>query len=220
MVRRSLVIASLFVAACGSEPSPRDAVDVEIAPPSATAEETAGHATPSARTSAAAPTVATQVPAAQTAAALPPATPPAVTLSPTSTATPFSLSTKPALEVALSGLVGSERSGMVLGSIHAAAFKQGDTLVLELPIEPGRCLSVVAVSDTIKELDLELALSPQAAMPMPPALLAKDTTTGPAAKLGGGGNCFKSPLPFVMPATVTMRATQGSGSAALQILVK
>ena len=48
-------------------------------------------------------------------------------------------------------------------------------------------------------------------VPLPPMTLALDSTTGPTAVIGGGGNCFENPMPVPMPAIAVVRATAGAG---------
>jgi hypothetical protein len=102
------------------------------------------------------------------------------------------------------------------GQPIAGTFKQGDTLHLPVTIQAGRCYTIIAVSAGITELDIALMVSSIPGMPMPPMALAMDSMTGPTAVIGGGGNCFKNPMPLPMPAVAVIRATAGAGTVLAQ----
>jgi hypothetical protein len=104
------------------------------------------------------------------------------------------------------------------GGSFAGQFQQGQTLEQPFNIQPGKCYSVVGVGLGITELDIQIVAQP--APMLPPTVLAQDNTQGPNATLGGGGNCFKNPLPIGGPAKVVVTATAGSGIAVAQIFVK
>jgi hypothetical protein len=103
------------------------------------------------------------------------------------------------------------------GSPFAAQFQEGQIWEQPINIAAGKCYSVVAASAGIQELDVQLVLH---AAPLPPQVLATDSTTGPNATLGGKGQCFKNPLPVGGPGKVIVKATRGGGPAIAQVYVK
>jgi hypothetical protein len=118
----------------------------------------------------------------------------------------------------LKGTAMQETAGMQEdGAAFAGQFQQGQVLEQPIQIQPGRCYTVVAVGIGITELDVELVLHQP---PMPEYVAATDSTTGPQAVLGGGGNCFKNPLPVGGPGKIRMRATGGNGIAMAQAYSK
>jgi hypothetical protein len=118
----------------------------------------------------------------------------------------------------LQGLAQREAPGMQPdGASFAGQFQQGQVLEQPFQLQPGRCYSVIGVGIGITELDIQIVMHQP---PLPPAPLAQDNTSGPQAVLGGGGNCFKNPLPIGGPAKVVMTATGGSGVAMAQIFSK
>lgn len=109
------------------------------------------------------------------------------------------------------------------GPPQSARFKQGEILRVSTTLAPGTCLTVIAVGDGISELDVQIAIVPGGMggpSGIPPMVLAMDTKTGPVAIVGGGGQCFKSPLPLAMPIAVGVTATQGQGEATVQLFTK
>lgn len=118
----------------------------------------------------------------------------------------------------LTGLAQKEVAGMQPdGPSFAGQFQQGQTLEQAFQIQPGKCYSVVGVGVGITELDVQIVLHQP---PLPPYVAAQDQGTGPQAVLGGGGQCFKNPLPVGGPAKVVMKATGGSGIAMAQVYSK
>ena len=118
----------------------------------------------------------------------------------------------------LTGLAAQQVKGMQPdGSAFAGQFQQGQTLEQPFQIQPGRCYAVVGVGIGITELDVSIVIHQP---PLPPYVAAQDQGTGPQAVLGGGGNCFKNPLPVGGPAKVIMKATGGGGLAMAQIYSK
>jgi hypothetical protein len=118
----------------------------------------------------------------------------------------------------LQGLAQKDAPGMQPdGGSFAGQFQQGQVLEQPFQLQPGRCYTVIGVGIGITELDIQIVMHQP---PLPPAPLAQDNTTGPQAVLGGGGQCFKNPLPIGGPAKVVMTATGGSGLAMAQIFSK
>jgi hypothetical protein len=197
----SLSLACLGTSACGS--SSKDAlapVDPNACPP--------GQLCP--------PPVATVTQPTATATTTAPA--------PTATATTSSATALPPLAGAavtpvLTGMASTEAPGMKPdGSPFAGQFKEGDTLEQAVNIQAGKCYTVVGASvGGIVELDIQLVAQ---TAPLPPVVLAQDSTTGPTATLGGKGQCFRNPLPIGGPGKVILKATKGAGLAAAQVYVK
>lgn len=104
------------------------------------------------------------------------------------------------------------------GPAVAANFQQGQTLETQTQLVPGKCYTILAVGAGIQELDINLiALTP---IPGMSPELARDNGTGSNAALGGGGKCFRLPVPFGVNAKWIITARQGSGLAAGQVYVK
>jgi hypothetical protein len=150
--------------------------------------------------------------------------PVATTPAPTATATTASATLLPPLAGAavtpvLTGMASSEAPGMKPdGSPFAGQFKEGDTLEQPINIQAGKCYTVVGASiGGIVELDIQLVAQ---TAPLPPMVLAQDSTTGPTATLGGKGKCFRNPLPIGGPGKVILKATKGAGLAAAQVYIK
>jgi hypothetical protein len=111
-----------------------------------------------------------------------------------------------------------ETAGMAEdGPAMAGQFQQGQVLEQAIQIQPGRCYTVVGVGIGITELDIELVLSQP---PLPEYVAAADSSSGAQAILGGGGNCFKNPLPVGGPGKIRVKATGGSGIALAQVYSK
>ena len=150
--------------------------------------------------------------------------PVATTPAPTATATTASATLLPPLAGAavtpvLTGMASTEAPGMKAdGSPFAGQFKEGDTLEQPINIQAGKCYTVVGASiGGIVELDIQLVAQ---TAPLPPMVLAQDSTTGPTATLGGKGKCFRNPLPIGGPGKVILKATKGAGLAAAQVYIK
>jgi hypothetical protein len=135
-------------------------------------------------------------------------------------ATPIAPAAAAAATPVLQAMAANEVKGMQPdGGAFAGQFQQGQTLEQPFNIQPGKCYSVVGVGIGITQLDIQIQA--QATIPgMPPVTLAQSNGSGPNATLGGGGNCFKNPLPIGGPAKVVVKATAGSGIALAQIFSK
>ena len=149
---------------------------------------------------------------------VPSATAPAPTAT-TSSATALPPLAGAAVTPVLQGMASTEAPGMKPdGSPFAGQFKEGDTLEQPINIQAGKCYTVVGASiGGIVELDIQLVAQ---TAPLPPVVLAQDSTTGPTATLGGKGQCFRNPLPIGGPGKVILKATKGAGLAAAQVYVK
>ncbi len=123
-----------------------------------------------------------------------------------------------AAQPVLAGLAQQHARGMKSdGAAFAAQFQQGQTFEQPFQIQPGRCYAVIGVGMGIQELDVQLVIHQP---PLPPYVAAQDQTSGSQAVLGGGGNCFRNPLPMGGPAKVIMTARAGAGVAMAQIFSK
>ncbi len=195
----TLSLACLGTAACGSStPAATTPVDPNACPPGQLC---------------AAPTPTMTAPAPTATAPAPTAT------ATTSNATPLPPLAGAAVTPVLTGMASTEAPGMKAdGSPFAGQFKEGDTLEQPINIQAGKCYTVVGASiGGITELDIQLVAQ---TAPLPPVVLAQDSTTGPQATLGGKGQCFRNPLPIGGPGKVILKATKGAGLAAAQVYVK
>jgi hypothetical protein len=120
----------------------------------------------------------------------------------------------------LDKVAGSLAPGMSReGAPMAAMFQpgQGQTMEQVIPLQTGRCYTVVAAGPTVQAWDLQLLF---VAPPMPiVAVLAHETGNGTTASLGGNGNCFKWNLPPAQ-ARIVVKVTQGGGIAVAQLYGK
>jgi len=133
-------------------------------------------------------------------------------------ATPISPAAAAAAGPLLQGMAAQHTQGMRPdGQSFAGQFQQGQKLEQPFQIQPGRCYAVVGVGLGVSELDIQIVLHQP---PLPEYVAAQDQGSGSQAVLGGGGNCFKNPLPVGAPAKVVMTATAGSGIATAQIYSK
>jgi hypothetical protein len=105
------------------------------------------------------------------------------------------------------------------GAAFAGQFQEGQTLEQPINIQAGKCYTVIAASvGGITELDIQLVAQ---AAPLPPVVLAQDSTSGPNATLGGKKDgCWKNATPLAGPGKVILKATKGAGMAAGQVFVK
>jgi hypothetical protein len=111
------------------------------------------------------------------------------------------------------------RGSSFVGGPFGGRFDTGEVLELELQMNPNQCYTVVATAVGITELDLQLV--PDLQIPgFPPVLLAQDAESGPDATVGGGKQCFKMPMPMIVPVRARLVAVKGAGIAAAQILVR
>jgi hypothetical protein len=103
------------------------------------------------------------------------------------------------------------------GSPMAAAFQPGQTMEQVIPLQTGRCYTVVAAGPGVQGWDFQLQLV-TGPVPVVP-VLAHEAATGTPAALAGGGNCFRwNWLPA--QARVVVRVTQGGGVAVAQVYGK
>jgi len=103
------------------------------------------------------------------------------------------------------------------GSPMAATFDTGQTMEEVIPLQTGRCYTVVAAGPGVQAWDFQMQLV-TGPVPVVP-VLAHEAATGTQASLGAGNNCFRwSWLPA--QARVVVRVTQGSGVAVAQVYAK
>ncbi|MBW2529594.1 MAG: hypothetical protein JRI23_35785 [Deltaproteobacteria bacterium] len=112
----------------------------------------------------------------------------------------------------------TEAPGMQpLGDPFAGNFQQGQTLEQSFEMHPNKCYTVIANSQGITELDIQL----QTVLPMAGAqVVAQDNQQGPNPVLGGRGQCYQYMAPVGVNAKAVLIATAGSGLAAARIYVK
>jgi hypothetical protein len=153
-------------------------------------------------------------PAAQTTA--PPAGQPAPAAPATTDA-----ATAAAVRLALQPRAATEAKGMKEdGDPVGGMLQEGGELTKELMLMPGKCYTILGQGlPPIGELDMTLSL--KAPLPnLPPGVLAADKTTGPAASIGAGKNCYKYPFPLAAQVVLSVKATKGSGAAGAQVYSK
>ncbi len=218
----------MAIGACASSAPTADRVEVEVRAPPAVSD--AASAELAIRTSSPAKPAASGAPrskpdsaSAGTPFPFPIGVPAGTAASAQSTATVLAVA-RPKDTARIGALAATEAPGLQpSGSAQSARFKQGDVLRVSATLTPGMCLTAIAVGDGIGELDMHVAIAPSGAAGLPgfpPMVVATDTKTGPVAIVGGGGQCFKSPLPLAMPIVVVVTATQGQGEATVQLFTK
>jgi hypothetical protein len=155
-----------------------------------------------------------QPPPVATSPGAPPGAPPAA---PTGT----DAATAAAVRLALGPRAATEAKGMKEdGAAVGGMLQEGGVLTSEFNLMPGKCYTILGQGlPPIAELDLNLSGKPLVAG-LPPAVLAQDSTTGPAASIGAGKNCYKNPFPIAAPVILTVKATKGSGPAGAQVYSK
>jgi hypothetical protein len=118
----------------------------------------------------------------------------------------------------LDKVAGSMAPGMSReGAPMAATFQTGQTMEQVIPLQSGRCYTVVASGPTVTAWDFSLVLIP-GPVPVTP-VLAQESATGNTAALAGNGNCFRwNFLPA--QARVVVKVTQGGGVAVAQLYGK
>lgn len=103
------------------------------------------------------------------------------------------------------------------GAPMAANFQTGQTMEQVIPLQTGRCYTVVAAGPTVQAWDFSLVL---VANPVPvQPVLAHAAATGTPAALAGNGNCFKWNW-FPAQARVVVQVKEGGGVAVAQVYGK
>ena len=103
------------------------------------------------------------------------------------------------------------------GAPMAAVFQTGQTMEQVVPLQTGRCYTVLASGPTIQAWDLSMVLIP-GPIPVNP-VIAHEAQSGQTAALGGNGNCFTWNFPPAQ-AKIIVKVTQGQGIAAAQLYGK
>ena len=103
------------------------------------------------------------------------------------------------------------------GAPMAAVFQPGQTMEQVVPLQTGRCYTVLASGPTIQAWDFSMVLIP-GPIPVNP-VIAHEAQSGQTAALGGNGNCFQWNWPPAQ-ARVVVKVTQGQGIAAAQLYGK
>jgi hypothetical protein len=106
------------------------------------------------------------------------------------------------------------------GGSLAGNFAQGQSLEIQVQMQPGKCYTVVgAALPTVQNLDIQLApVSPIPGVNAP--VVGQDKTTGPTAVVGEKPNCFKWAAPIAGPMRVILTVSAGQGVAAAQVYEK
>jgi hypothetical protein len=128
--------------------------------------------------------------------------------------------TAAAVRLALTPRAANEAKGMKEdGPAIGGMLNEGAELTQEFMLMPGKCYTILGQGlPPIAELDMTLSLK----LPVPglPAVLAADQTTGAAASIGSGKNCYKYPFPIAAQVVLSVKATKGSGPAGAQVYSK
>ncbi len=103
------------------------------------------------------------------------------------------------------------------GAPMAAIFQTGQTMEQVVPLQTGRCYTVLASGPTIQAWDFSMVLIP-GPIPVNP-VIAHEAQSGQTASLGGNGNCFTWNFPPAQ-AKIIVKVTQGQGIAAAQLYGK
>jgi hypothetical protein len=105
------------------------------------------------------------------------------------------------------------------GGALAGNFTQGQSLELQIQMQPGVCYTIVAAAPTAQNVDIQIApISPVPGMNAP--VVAQDQSTGPTAVVGAKPNCFKWAAPIAGPMRVILTVSAGQGIAAAQVYEK
>ena len=124
----------------------------------------------------------------------------------------------------LNAFAQTEAPGMAReGNLIAGNFQEGQILEQPITLQGGKCYTVLALGvGGIQEVDIALVATPQVAIPGFNGVVARDTTSGTQASLGGKGNCYKLPFPapFSTPAKYVIKVSKGAGIAAAALYVK
>jgi hypothetical protein len=109
-------------------------------------------------------------------------------------------------------------AGRKEGEPIGAVLREGQELEHSLTFEPSRCYSVFASGEGgISELDIRIVAKAPLPLPQPGPIISVDNTTGPEAVITP---CWKSLIPALVPAFITVKATRGQGSVAAQVYSK
>jgi hypothetical protein len=123
------------------------------------------------------------------------------------------------VRMALSPRASTEAKGMKEdGDAVGGMLQEGGVLTQEFTLQPGRCYTVLGQGlPPITELDLQVAPKPLIAgapVLIPPVT---DQTTGAAASISPGKNCYVNPTFLPVAVILTVKATKGSGPAGAQV---
>ena len=127
--------------------------------------------------------------------------------------------TKQALDESISARAKKEAQGMKAeGELFSGVVQAGGQIEAPLMIEPKKCYSVVAEGAmTVQELDVQIMARPGLQVQLPGPIIAVDSMQGPKASIAP---CWKNAFPLAFPATVIVKATQGSGAVAGRVYSK
>ena len=124
----------------------------------------------------------------------------------------------------LAAFAQTEAPGMAReGNLIAGNFQEGQILEQPVNLVGGKCYTVLAMGvGAIAEVDIALVVTPQVQIPGFNGVVARDTTSGAQASMGGKGNCYKLPFPapFQTPGKYVVKVSRGAGIAAAALYVK
>jgi hypothetical protein len=104
------------------------------------------------------------------------------------------------------------------GDLFGGVLQQGGQVEQQFMIEPHKCYAVLAQGGPgVTEVDVQITAKPVPGLPLPSAIIAVDSTSGPAAAITP---CWKNAFPVAFPATAVIKVTTGSGPVAARIYVK
>ena len=137
-------------------------------------------------------------------------------------ATPLNAAATPLAAQALSALAqqyipsGAKQTGAaVIGQ-----FQQGQSLELQVQMQPGKCYTVVGAGLLpIQNVDLKILPT----IPLPgfaAPVLAQDQSVGPNAVIGEKANCYRWAFPIASAVKVVVTVSQGAGIAGAQVYEK
>jgi hypothetical protein len=107
-----------------------------------------------------------------------------------------------------------------VGALVAGQCTTGQSLEADVPVQPGRCYTVVgAALAPVQDLDLQLS-APLGVTGLGSPVLAEDKSDGPTAVLGESPHCFKWAWPQAATMKLVVRVQAGQGVVAAQVYAK
>jgi hypothetical protein len=108
---------------------------------------------------------------------------------------------------------GQKPAGAVVTLMPPSGGKAETTVTFQ----PGKCNTVIAFGALgVQSLAARLTPVP----PLPPQVIAEGVSNGPAAVIGGGGQCIPTPAPIPTPMRVEVELKQGQGQVGVQVYAK
>lgn len=104
------------------------------------------------------------------------------------------------------------------GTLFGGVVQQGGQVEQQIMINPHKCYAVLAQGGPgVTDVEIQITAKPMAGLPLPSAVIAVDSTTGPESAVTP---CWKNAFPVAFPATVIVKASGGAGALAAQVYVK